>query len=80
MARAYVTLKDSTIGKVTERDVQDWVKERVAKHKQLRGGVVFILEVPKLASGKIERKVVRQWAIRDAKDIEAKALVGKAKL
>lgn len=80
MARAYVTLKDSAMGKVTEREVQDWLKERVAKHKQLRGGVVFIPEVPKLASGKIERKVVRQWAVRDAKEIEARALVGKAKI
>ena len=38
------------------------VKENLSTHKQLRGGVVFIDEVPKSPSGKILRKTVRQWA------------------
>lgn len=43
-----------------------WMKKRLAKHKWLEGGVVFIDEVPKLASGKIKRKVMKDWAARDA--------------
>jgi 4-coumarate--CoA ligase len=38
----------------------------VAKHKQLSGGVVFIEEVPKSPSGKIQRKILREWAKKDA--------------
>lgn len=40
--------------------------ERVAKHKQLTGGVVFIDEIPKSPSGKIQRKELREWAKKDA--------------
>lgn len=42
------------------------MKARVAKHKQLVGGIVFVDEVPKLASGKIMRKVLKDWAKKDA--------------
>jgi 4-coumarate--CoA ligase len=68
--RAYVTLKEESKGKVTESQIQHWIKSRVAKHKQLVGGVKFIDEVPKLASGKIQRKLMRDWAKRDAKEME----------
>lgn len=68
--RAYVTLKDESKGKVTASQIQLWIKSRVAKHKQLVGGVKFIDEVPKLASGKIQRKLMRDWAKRDAKEME----------
>ena len=42
----------------------------MAKHKQLVGGVAFVDEVPKLASGKIQRKLMRDWAKRDAPQVE----------
>lgn len=42
------------------------MKIKVAKHKQLVGGIEFVDEVPKLQSGKIMRKVVKDWAKRDA--------------
>lgn len=44
----------------------------MAKHKRLVGGVVFVDEVPKLASGKIQRKTMREWAKRDAAVLEKK--------
>jgi acyl-coenzyme A synthetase/AMP-(fatty) acid ligase len=47
-------------------DIEKWMAERVAKHKQLTGGVVFIDEIPKSPSGKIQRKELREWAKRDA--------------
>ena len=46
------------------------MKDKVAKHKQLVGGVQFVDEVPKLASGKIQRKLMRDWAKRDAPRME----------
>ncbi|GKT65138.1 4-coumarate-CoA ligase [Colletotrichum tofieldiae] len=64
--RAYVAIQDASREKVTPEDIQGWVKPRVAKHKALVGGVVFVDEVPKLASGKIQRKVMREWSKRDA--------------
>ena len=54
--RAYVVL--SKEGALTEQQVQDYVAERVAPHKRLRGGVVFTDAIPKTASGKILRRVV----------------------
>lgn len=69
--RAYVVLTED--GKhITEDSIRDWTKQRVAKHKQLTGGVAFIDEVPKLASGKITRKIMREWAKRDVAVVERK--------
>lgn len=75
--RAYITLKAEFKGKVGAEDIHQHMKVKVAKHKQLVGGVVFVDEVPKLASGKIMRKVMKEWAKRDAEamgqaDIRAK--------
>lgn len=68
--RAYVVLKESLHGPVTEQDIQSWIKTRVAKHKWLTGGVAFVDEVPKSASGKILRKIMREWAKKDAPLLE----------
>jgi 4-coumarate--CoA ligase len=65
-------MKEEVAGKISEKDIQEWIKPRVAKHKWLTGGVVFIPEVPKLASGKIQRKVMRECAKRDALEIESR--------
>lgn len=70
--RAYVAVQDTSKGQVKPEDIQTWLAERVSKHKRLVGGVVFIDEVPKLASGKIQRKTMREWAKRDALEIEAR--------
>ncbi|KAH7386546.1 4-coumarate-CoA ligase [Cadophora sp. MPI-SDFR-AT-0126] len=68
--RAYVAIQDSAKGKIRPEDIQEWIKPRVAKHKHLAGGVSFVNEVPKLASGKIQRKVMREWAKRDAEILQ----------
>lgn len=62
--RAYVKLAEGA--KISGKDVQEWLKPKVAKHKWLVGGVKIVDEIPKLASGKIQRKVMREWAKRDA--------------
>jgi 4-coumarate--CoA ligase len=66
LPRAYVVLKSEHKSASTERDIEKWMAGRVAKHKQLSGGVVFIEEVPKSPSGKIQRKELREWAKKDA--------------
>ena len=63
--RAYVVLQSDYKGKVSEEEVRKWVEPKVARHKRLDGGVMFVDEVPKLPSGKIMRKVMREWAKRD---------------
>ena len=72
LPRAYCSIKEEHKGKVTPEDVRGWIAMRVAKHKQLTGGVVFIDEVPKSPSGKIQRKILREWAAQDAKKLKAK--------
>lgn len=79
--RAYIALKDGPKGKIGAKDIHAFMKERVAKHKQLVGGIAFIDEVPKLASGKIQRKLMREWAKRDAPAMENEVGAGgRAKL
>jgi 4-coumarate--CoA ligase len=56
--RAYVVLKDPE-GGVTQEDIKEWVKERVAPYKRLEGGVIFTNVIPKSASGKILRRILR---------------------
>lgn len=45
MPRAYVVMADGS--ETTPEEVARWMAGRVARHKQLRGGVVFTSEVPK---------------------------------
>ncbi|KAL0465264.1 4-coumarate-CoA ligase [Neurospora intermedia] len=59
--RAYVVAGDATL---KAEEIVDWVASKVANHKKLRGGVVFIDAIPKSPSGKILRKELRQLAKR----------------
>ena len=59
LPRAYIVLKDTGHPQVTEDDIKKWVKERVAPYKRLEGGVVFTDVIPKSASGKILRRILR---------------------
>jgi acyl-CoA synthetase (AMP-forming)/AMP-acid ligase II len=53
--RAYVVPQDGVT--VTEQDILDFVHEKVSAHKKLRGGIRFVPEVPRSASGKLLRRV-----------------------
>jgi acyl-CoA synthetase (AMP-forming)/AMP-acid ligase II len=73
--RAYVVpAKGVEGGRHTERKIVEWLGKKVASHKRLRGGVRFVDMVPKSASGKILRRVLKERA----KEEEMKG--GKAKL
>ena len=42
-----------------EKEIMDWLASKVANHKRLRGGVKFTDEIPKSASGKILRRMLK---------------------
>lgn len=69
--RAYVVRKPGV--NVTEEEVKKLISDNLASYKQLTGGVVFLKEIPKSPSGKILKRVLRDWA-------DAEEGVGKAKL
>lgn len=58
--RAYIVLKPGVEGgPKTAQDIEQWLQAKVANHKRLRGGVRFMDEVPKSASGKILRRLLK---------------------
>ena len=59
LPRAYVVLKEGFANTTSEADIQSFVRERVAAYKRLDGGVEFIDVIPKSASGKILRRILR---------------------
>lgn len=66
--RAYVVPKKGVEGsKEKEREIVEWLSKKVASHKKLRGGVRFVDEVPKSASGKILRRVLKVQAAEEEK-------------
>ena len=71
--RAYVVPAKGRDKQHAEEIVQ-WTSDRVSNHKWLRGGVVFINEIPKSTSGKILGRILKD---RTKQDNESKA---KAKL
>jgi len=66
LPRAYVVLKPlANVEEVTEAYLKDWVKERVSPHKRINGGVVFLEQIPKSASGKILRRILRDGSKKE---------------
>jgi acyl-coenzyme A synthetase/AMP-(fatty) acid ligase len=65
--RAYVVPR--TNRKSIAPELQRFVAGRVSKHKRLAGGVKFVDAIPRLASGKIIRRVLKEWAKDDVKVI-----------
>lgn len=59
LPRAYVV---PTRPGVKPSDLVDFVAERLAPYKRLTGGVVLVDTIPKNPSGKILRRVLRDWA------------------
>ncbi|KAF8938726.1 4-coumarate-CoA ligase [Dissophora ornata] len=73
--RAYVVPHDAaSADDALKIDIMEFVASQVAPHKKLRGGVVFIGEIPKSASGKILRKdIVKMDREQELADSESKA-------
>jgi 4-coumarate--CoA ligase len=63
--RAYIVPKSNSL---TEESIKTFVASKVAQHKHLAGGVEFIDEIPKAASGKIlRRKLVELYKSNNPK-------------
>ena len=64
LPRAYVVRRpgSDSAKKLTEEDVKNVVEGKLAKYKQLTGGVRFVDAVPKNASGKILKRMLREDA------------------
>ena len=60
--RAYVVAADGMNNDEDAAEIVKWLGGKVANHKRLRGGVRFIDEVPKSASGKILRRLLKDKA------------------
>jgi acyl-coenzyme A synthetase/AMP-(fatty) acid ligase len=52
-----VGLEESDI--MVKRDIAKHVEREKSRHKWLKGGIEFIDEIPKSASGKILRRILR---------------------
>ena len=77
--RAYIVASPdrcADAGEAEAKAIVDWMSNKVASHKRLRGGIVFINEIPKSASGKLLRRVLKE---RSKEDI-ALGIAPKAKL
>lgn len=59
MAFAFVVKQPNV--SLTEKEVYDYVADRVSRPKRLHGGVTFIAEIPKNATGKILRRDLRDF-------------------
>jgi acyl-coenzyme A synthetase/AMP-(fatty) acid ligase len=62
LPRAYVVADPAVI---SEEEIKDFVKQRLAPYKQLRGGVAFVTELPKNAIGKYLRRELRERAKKE---------------
>jgi long-chain acyl-CoA synthetase len=62
MPRAFVTLANGT--KVGADELRDWLNERVGKHERIDRAVICPT-LPKTAIGKLDRKALRQLALKE---------------
>jgi 4-coumarate--CoA ligase len=62
LPRAYVVADKS---RISADRIKEYVKQGLAQHKQLRGGVVFLEAIPKSPSGKILRRELKDMAKKE---------------
>lgn len=65
LPRAYVVLRKGA--KLSKEEIAKFMKDRLAGYKALEGGILFVDEIPKLPSGKILKRVIREWVKKEAK-------------
>ena len=57
LPRAYIVKKMGV--SVTEEDIVEFMQTKVAAHKRLKGGVVFINTLPRTTTGKLLRRELK---------------------
>lgn len=71
--RAFVVKRQVPGGtSLDEKAVKEFCAPKLAKFKELTGGVRFLDTIPKNASGKILKRVLREMAEKEAADIKAR--------
>jgi acyl-CoA synthetase (AMP-forming)/AMP-acid ligase II len=66
LPRAYIVPAQGVkTGKKLEGEVSEWLNGRVAPYKRLRGGIVWVDEIPKSAAGKVLWRVLSERAKRE---------------
>ena len=63
LPRAYVVRREGS--GVDVEDIRAWVGERLARYKQLDGGVVFVESLPKNANSKVVKGVLKERAAKE---------------
>jgi len=57
---------------LNEKEVKAWCRERLARYKELTGGVRFVDAIPKNPSGKILKRVLREMAKKELEQGKAR--------
>jgi 4-coumarate--CoA ligase len=69
---AFIVLAEGIKGDLAKaKEIVGWLDARVSNHKRLRGGIQWVEHVPKSASGKILRRVLK-LRVQDEKDSRPK--------
>jgi acyl-coenzyme A synthetase/AMP-(fatty) acid ligase len=59
--------------KILKETLHSSMKETFSQHKQLAGGIEFVDLLPKSATGKTQRKILKEWAKASAEASKAQA-------
>jgi 4-coumarate--CoA ligase len=62
LPKGYVVLKPGKT--VTPEELSMWLEQHVAPYKKLRGGIEFVESIPKSASGKILRRLLKEKLLK----------------
>lgn len=65
--RAYVVRRPGSTKKISADEVKKFIADRLTPYKQIRGGVVFVDELPRGTLGKILRRELRERAVVEVK-------------
>lgn len=66
LPRAYLVRRPGSDGdKLSAAEVHKYMRERLASYKMLEGGIVFVEAIPKNASGKILKRILREQAKKE---------------
>lgn len=73
--RAYVVRRAGKEGQnLTEKEVVEYSASKLARFKALAGGVKFVESIPKNASGKILKRILREECVQEMKAGKLKAV------
>jgi 4-coumarate--CoA ligase len=65
LPRGYIVRKVGSEAKLDGPAIKAYMRERLAAYKMLEGGIVFVESIPKNASGKILKRILREQAKKE---------------